>query len=629
MDTYIPVPELQELECPFPVPNLELPAPPKSFRDRLQDTVTHLLASKLMIFKPKNPDAAFGKVPFDIFLDNITPLLQVEDILALRRVNKHLFHLTHEPLIWRRFVQEINVLIPAIRPTFKFGQKSTSYEFEELVSRSISLENKWRQKNPAVVSVSTFNTFFKVLEMALLPGGKYLVASVREGPRFYIMLYHLDHPTGPHVLARLPIPTKAYKLKARYMMHGPGDKAKLTEEEAQIKPVPVIMIAYAMRTYREDGQMNHDLSEFSNNHIIDPPAPLKHDVVCVRVDLCSLDQLAGAHRDPDGENTVKHKLWSSQKGPFIQTLVLSNLHSPVEMISLFERSGTPWVSVHQMHHGTCADDYIRFGNLWTKQSPTLFCPVNAEVRPIQPQVRCGSWHTRLIDTYYLRSQEALIRAVLPLPGQNQMLVFRTVKANLRFRIEPVTLNFLELFDMPDENASGVTSFLPVAHHWVTDKNLTAVHISDYVTPTTNGDTNYTIKSMSQPLAPISIYLETHSPPGIDHSILWPSKQSGVPHGGTHLSKLYKYDLSDFVMQTSHQSTPLTSHVLPGAFRSIVYTTSENDRTDAPSLHALRRYINPEFQTEEYPIERVKRESTAQRKKLTSGGYACAGYLGAR
>lgn len=60
--------------------------------------------------------------------------------------------------------------------------------------------------------------------MVILPGGVYLVASVREETRnsFALMIFVLDHRNGGALpLARTDTPTQAYNLQAKYMnLHG-------------------------------------------------------------------------------------------------------------------------------------------------------------------------------------------------------------------------------------------------------------------------------------------------------------------------------------------------------------------------------------------------------------------------
>ena len=62
--------------------------------------------------------------------------------------------------------------------------------------------------------------FQQVLEIKLLPGGRFLVASVKDAEsfRFWLCVYCLDHPRGlDHApLARKALPSKPYNLHARF-----------------------------------------------------------------------------------------------------------------------------------------------------------------------------------------------------------------------------------------------------------------------------------------------------------------------------------------------------------------------------------------------------------------------------
>jgi len=82
---------------------------------------------------------------------------------------------------------------------------------------------------------------YKVLELKLLPGGKYLVASAKDSCsyRFFILLFCLDHPNGYHALARAPMRSRAYNIHAKYMKHDCGNG-----------PEYGIMIAYVWRSFR-------------------------------------------------------------------------------------------------------------------------------------------------------------------------------------------------------------------------------------------------------------------------------------------------------------------------------------------------------------------------------------------
>lgn len=91
-----------------------------------------------------------------------------------------------------------------------------------------------------------------------------------------------------------------------------------------------------------------DPATCNNNADIDPSIPISHILNCVHVDLSTLDLLAGAHRDPIGSETTKHKLWLSgtRDQPFTQT-VSKKLDDPIQQLSLYSRAGVAHLSLLQ------------------------------------------------------------------------------------------------------------------------------------------------------------------------------------------------------------------------------------------------------------------------------------------
>ena len=193
----------------------------------------------------------------DIHVEHVFSYLHVEDIICLRRVrlyqlscivlliffqvNKAFYFLTHEPVIWKRFLERMNLPVPPMRPTFLYSHHGTDYEIEQMVTRAISLDDNWKAIKPSIYTRNILPVHHKVQDMFILPGGKYLVASVRDddGYRYHIMLYALDHPQGHRAIARFPIEVKAYHLYARYM---------------KFKGKSGIIITYATRAFADGAQ---------------------------------------------------------------------------------------------------------------------------------------------------------------------------------------------------------------------------------------------------------------------------------------------------------------------------------------------------------------------------------------
>jgi hypothetical protein len=61
----------------------------------------------------------------------------------------------------------------------------------------------------------------EVMSMKIVPGGKYVVASIRVAPnRYALMLLMMEHRVKTaYPVARMAIASKAYKLEAKYMRY--------------------------------------------------------------------------------------------------------------------------------------------------------------------------------------------------------------------------------------------------------------------------------------------------------------------------------------------------------------------------------------------------------------------------
>lgn len=66
-----------------------------------------------------------------------------------------------------------------------------------------------------------FSAYADVMSMKIVPGGKYIVASVREGTnRYALMLFMMEHRVKlAYPVAKMVTPSKAYKLEAKYMRY--------------------------------------------------------------------------------------------------------------------------------------------------------------------------------------------------------------------------------------------------------------------------------------------------------------------------------------------------------------------------------------------------------------------------
>ncbi len=66
-----------------------------------------------------------------------------------------------------------------------------------------------------------FCAFADVMSIKIVPGGKYLIASVHEGTdRYALILLMMEHRVKTaYPVARMATPSKAYKLEAKYMRY--------------------------------------------------------------------------------------------------------------------------------------------------------------------------------------------------------------------------------------------------------------------------------------------------------------------------------------------------------------------------------------------------------------------------
>lgn len=115
----------------------------------------------------------------------------------------------------------MNVPLPPLPPTARHSMASlNNLEVERLLIRAISLQKNFELKKPEPFYGIAVETFHQVQAMVILPGGKYLVASVRDEQRdcYAIMIFVLDYRrAGALALAKTATPTKAYNLQAKYM----------------------------------------------------------------------------------------------------------------------------------------------------------------------------------------------------------------------------------------------------------------------------------------------------------------------------------------------------------------------------------------------------------------------------
>jgi len=90
-----------------------------------------------------------------------------------------------------------------------------------MVTRALAAEANWRSTMPKAYKVWRFCVHGEVMSMKIVPGGKYVIASIREGTnRYALMLLMMEHRVKTaYPVAKIAIPSKAYQLEAKYMRY--------------------------------------------------------------------------------------------------------------------------------------------------------------------------------------------------------------------------------------------------------------------------------------------------------------------------------------------------------------------------------------------------------------------------
>ena len=125
-------------------------------------------------------------------------------------------------MVWKRILRTFHLPLPPLPPTLCYSFPSlSSIETERLVVRALAAEANWRSTMPRPYKAWRFCVDSNVTSMKIVPGGKYVVASIREGTnRYSLVLLMMDHSSMPaYPVAKVATPSKAYKLEAKYMRY--------------------------------------------------------------------------------------------------------------------------------------------------------------------------------------------------------------------------------------------------------------------------------------------------------------------------------------------------------------------------------------------------------------------------
>jgi hypothetical protein len=144
-------------------------------------------------------------------------------------------------MLWKRFLYGMSIPHEPLRPTFRNTIDEGTFEIEKLVTRAVSVDDNWRHLTPKLHHNQLVVAHYKVLEMSLLPGGKYLVASMKDSRayRYFLTVFAIEHANtkdGCRALARYELDVKAYNIQAKYMKYRGVQGVMISFLQRYLKP---------------------------------------------------------------------------------------------------------------------------------------------------------------------------------------------------------------------------------------------------------------------------------------------------------------------------------------------------------------------------------------------------------
>ncbi len=125
-------------------------------------------------------------------------------------------------MVWKRILRKFHLSLPPLPPTTRYSFPAlSSLEAERLVIRALSAEANWRSPIPKAYKSWRFCVYADVMSMKIVPGGKYIVVSAREGTsRYSLMLLMMEHRVkAAYPVAKIVTTSKAYKIGVKYMRY--------------------------------------------------------------------------------------------------------------------------------------------------------------------------------------------------------------------------------------------------------------------------------------------------------------------------------------------------------------------------------------------------------------------------
>ncbi|KAK0466267.1 uncharacterized protein EV420DRAFT_1636851 [Desarmillaria tabescens] len=170
-------------------------------------------------------------------------------------LNRAFFVLTHESMIWKRFLNCLQRPVPYFNDKrFSFGPRD--FEPERLLAQTSSADDNWRCDFTRAFHANTMFLDAIVYDMKLLPGGKYLVVAAKGASATHVIaVFELYGDRPDHMVFKLISSTnlhhRAFQLQTRFM---------------PFKNDSCIFIGYVYRAYSLGHTNNSvDLSEIDYN----------------------------------------------------------------------------------------------------------------------------------------------------------------------------------------------------------------------------------------------------------------------------------------------------------------------------------------------------------------------------
>ena len=194
---------------------------------------------KNLFFSTRQQDkASLDRLPNEVLVCILCDYLEYPDILALREVRR-LMHgrcvlahlvlssqtsqfyadLTNQPVVWTRLLKRTSGPLPHLPPEAHHNLHNLrSDQLEQLFKHAYDVDQAWMQ--PGEQTVSRFLDIGEyVSEMVVLPGGRYIVASVSDETRVWwqLVVYDTASADADVPVARYSTPTRPYGLQAKFM----------------------------------------------------------------------------------------------------------------------------------------------------------------------------------------------------------------------------------------------------------------------------------------------------------------------------------------------------------------------------------------------------------------------------